>query len=94
MELTVENLRKIQRIDQEQGGGITWNDLVELFGKEIWYLPNDDRLNPGDLNIKINEERLIRTALSLSVNQTEAAKLLGISPRAMTYKLKKLRGEL
>ena len=42
MELSIENLRTIRRISEEQGG-FSFEDLREIFGSDLW---NWERLFP------------------------------------------------
>lgn len=97
MELTVENLRKIQRIDQEQGNEIKWKDLIELFGKEIYFweyvLKESDfkqeiKIELNSFNLLEAEYKIIIEALKFTkYSQQEAAMLCGITSRAINYKI-------
>lgn len=97
MELTVENIRRIKKINDEQGGGITWNDLVELFGKEIYFWeyvlkepePEESiKIELNSFNLMQAEKTLIIEALKLNnYNQIQAARACGITPRMINYKI-------
>ncbi len=86
-EITYKELKKIYSMNRSfTNETITFFDLVEIFGNEIWYWTDCDENN--SLNLEHVERRCILKALVMTDwIQKEAAKLLGITKRVLNYKI-------
>lgn len=96
MEIDIEALRRIKRIEKEIGQPFTWNDLVEIFGQKIWYW--ERKIKPSkaiieDVNLPtLNLNKLERIALLQALEMTnwvqkDAATLLGLKPKSILTRL-------
>lgn len=99
IELTVENLEKIKRLSDKYRGfwrlEFTFLDLLDLFGPKLWnrelLFADEIKTVPGTMHLGEVERQLIYNALEQAdYRQNVAAKMLGISPRKLSYKIKKL----
>ena len=100
MELTIDNLEKIKRLSEKYAGfwrlEFTFFDLIDLFGSKIWdwrdLFPEDIIVVDKNFNMYVAEKQLILNALEQTqFSQKKAARLLGITPRRLNYRISQLK---
>lgn len=103
--MNIFDLRRMKKINDELGGGMTFDDLLEIFGVELWnYLAEidpqtqttgDDKENVRARLPTLNLDKLKVMAINEALvkanySQKDASSLLGISKRELNYQIVQL----